>query len=255
MMNVVVVIPDGEKEREAILVRALPLMQRDRLSPELVSHCFRYPDGLPLTGGFRGLTAYVIGDETQPHAPLPANQWDSVLASLIALSSECDAEEIASPEELERDAPGCDDRLRAHHFGLEELSLLPPAVFVWKDEFEASYWPLFPDDDSLCFTPLADRDTAALVMEGFGQYAPEQDIQSLPTGHQPVATSPAVPPDPTLLDTTGMVAWHAVILEAWPDITKAHGHRPEARKVLSWIKKNGPRDTIPSNQPDRDALH
>jgi hypothetical protein len=56
-------------------------------------------------------------------------------------------------------------------------------------------------------------------------------------------------------DTGGMVAWQAVVIESWPTIVAAHGLKPAARKVLKWIKDHGPRDTIPTEQPDRNSLH
>lgn len=59
---------------------------------------------------------------------------------------------------------------------------------------------------------------------------------------------------PGEIDTTGMVGWQAVTLENWLAITEAHGTKPSARNVMSWLKKNGPEKMISKHQPNRDSL-
>lgn len=56
------------------------------------------------------------------------------------------------------------------------------------------------------------------------------------------------------VSTDGLVAWQAVVIEYWPKIAKACGGKPTARKAMQWLKKHGPRDTIPEHQPDRDVM-
>jgi hypothetical protein len=56
-------------------------------------------------------------------------------------------------------------------------------------------------------------------------------------------------------DTTGMVAWQAAVLESWKAITEKLGPVPPARTVLVWLKRNGPRDVFPLDQPHvRDSI-
>ena len=49
-------------------------------------------------------------------------------------------------------------------------------------------------------------------------------------------------------DTTGKVAWQAATIEAWPEIVKALKPKPTARKVLRWLRDNGPSDVFPRSQ-------
>jgi len=51
------------------------------------------------------------------------------------------------------------------------------------------------------------------------------------------------------------VAWQAIMIESWERIRLANkGKRPSARQAMAWLKKNGPRDKIPEQQPFRDSL-
>jgi len=70
-------------------------------------------------------------------------------------------------------------------------------------------------------------------------------------------TPPSLPLDPLprASNTANMVAWRAVMLESWPAIIAECCPLPNARDALRWLKRNGPRDKIPEDQPDRDALH
>ncbi len=61
--------------------------------------------------------------------------------------------------------------------------------------------------------------------------------------------------DESGVSTDGMVAWQAEMIESWPEITKGHKGRPTARNAMKWLKKHGPRDVFPVEQPDHDALH
>lgn len=76
-----------------------------------------------------------------------------------------------------------------------------------------------------------------------------------PQPREPQSTAAGTPgTESNVSDTGGMVAWQAVLLESWPTIVAAHGSKPAARKVLKWIKDNGPQDTIPKQQPCRESL-
>jgi hypothetical protein len=63
------------------------------------------------------------------------------------------------------------------------------------------------------------------------------------------ASSPPAPSDDTGPDTTGMVAWQAATLEKWDEIENDFGRFPAARKVLTWLRQQGPRDVFPEEQP------
>jgi hypothetical protein len=53
-----------------------------------------------------------------------------------------------------------------------------------------------------------------------------------------------------------MVAWQAVTLENWPEIVKTHAgkEKQSPADVMKWLKKCGPRDVIPAEQPNQFAL-
>ncbi len=50
------------------------------------------------------------------------------------------------------------------------------------------------------------------------------------------------------------VAWRRELLIAWPQIVPCHGARPGALKVMAWLKRNGPSDVFPKDQPDSFSL-
>lgn len=60
--------------------------------------------------------------------------------------------------------------------------------------------------------------------------------------------------DPPEADTSGLVAWQAIAIESWPEISKAYKGAPTASNVVAWLKKHGPRDVFPGEQPDRYTL-
>ena len=55
-------------------------------------------------------------------------------------------------------------------------------------------------------------------------------------------------------DTRGLVAWQDAMIESWSEIAKASSGKPNARKAMQWLKKYGPRDVFPVEQPDHGAL-
>lgn len=61
--------------------------------------------------------------------------------------------------------------------------------------------------------------------------------------------------DPEPFDTAGLVAWQAVMIECWPEISKAYKGKSTARNAMKWIKDHGPRTVIPVKQPDSYVLH
>jgi|GEM_PF-6275905 len=55
-------------------------------------------------------------------------------------------------------------------------------------------------------------------------------------------------------DTSGLVAWQAIAIESWSEILSAYRGAPTASNVVAWLKKHGPRDVFPNEQPDRYTL-
>jgi hypothetical protein len=81
-------------------------------------------------------------------------------------------------------------------------------------------------------------------------------IHGTPDTEQAAAPSgaPAVTPDDG--DEKGgkaLVAWQAVVMENWPKIAERQ-NKPSAREVMKWLRDNGPRDTFPKEQKNRDSL-
>jgi len=61
--------------------------------------------------------------------------------------------------------------------------------------------------------------------------------------------------DMSPINTDGLVTWQAATLESWEEIKKSLGEKPSARRVLLWLRNNGPRDVFGDEQPnDRSAL-
>ena len=44
------------------------------------------------------------------------------------------------------------------------------------------------------------------------------------------------------------------MIYSWQEIEKACSGKPNARKAMQWLKKKGPRDVIPIEQPDHNSL-
>lgn len=103
-----------------------------------------------------------------------------------------------------------------------------------------------PDTFQQAVTAIAQAtDTAPQVPE-------EAREQAAPSG-----TSEKAAPEVTLDDDgqggKGLVAWQAVMLENWPKIAE-HDKKPPARAVMKWLRENGPHDTFPKGQNNRDSL-
>ncbi|NMG73709.1 hypothetical protein [Aromatoleum diolicum] len=90
---------------------------------------------------------------------------------------------------------------------------------------------------------------------------PRSDIEALTTGmHVEPARVLDTPPTRNGVsasskpergpDINGLVSWQRVLLECWPKIADACNGDPPPRQAMNWLKKNGPRDVIPADQPD-----
>ena len=117
-MNVIVLIGG----REAIPVRAIPLVTNWNTSPYTIVRALAYKEGFTY---LCGLSAYRL--ENGAVMPVKENWWERLLnGELLALHEEIKALELSKEDgrKLWRE---------------KALVLLPAGVFVWKDEFVRCY--------------------------------------------------------------------------------------------------------------------
>jgi hypothetical protein len=158
-MNVVFLV-DG---REAVPVRALPFVTGWSMSPDIVAESFADPDSWRW---MQDVPAYQLHGGTIS-GPLLPKEWDGVVDRLQALDTKLKAMS--------------DDRKQTRPIWLRKsVPLLPPSVFVWKDQFEAYFYQVYsperlgwvderPGDRKLNFSPLISPPRLRrLVLEGFG---------------------------------------------------------------------------------------
>jgi hypothetical protein len=88
--------------------------------------------------------------------------------------------------------------------------------------------------------------------------APDSFRQAVTERAKAIGKAPLVSGDAektTEQDTTGMVAWQAVIIENWSKIAEECGKKPSARQVMTWLRDKGENDVFPKDQPRfRDSL-
>lgn len=167
-MNVVVVI----EGREAIPVRALPYVTGWTMSPDVVAQ------SLARTTFFdrlKGVKAYHLS--SQGVAPMLPKEWDGIEADLAILTDKLMATQTIDQENYPA-------------WRRESIPLLPPACFVWRDEFEPTfqrahspqrYHTLKKEregDRELNFMPRIPPELAAVVMEGFAETAEQADVSA-----------------------------------------------------------------------------
>jgi hypothetical protein len=157
-MNVIILIDD----REAIPIRAIPFVTGGRITPDLVASIFAYTDQWELR--LKGVTPYhLYGHDLYSHM-LP-KAWDGIELDFKLLLKRFKATQKLDQEDLpirERDS----------------IPVLPPACFVWKDDFEKAFHKAYsgqnyeilnerPGDRELNFSPYIPDDLQEAVMEGF----------------------------------------------------------------------------------------
>lgn len=192
-MNVVVLI----NGREAIPVRAIPFVSGRWMPPDVVARSFARTDHWR---DMKDVPAYqLLGGAIQ--GPVLPKEWDVVEDLLQALESRLHALS--------------DDRTVTRPIWIiESTALLPPAVFVWKDQFEQYFHEEYspqrfhwvderPGDRELNFSPMImPPELRNAVMEGFESRventrtsdSPPHVPCELPFDNDP-ARSPA-PPEP-----------------------------------------------------------
>lgn len=165
---------------------------------------------------------------------------------------------------------------------------LPPDLFVWFDEFnEWQQWTLglvpynsayYPEEmriegwdrwerpaavrrPPLCTESFVPADCEPLLTEGLKSFARTRSLREA----EPITTPSmncasgsqqkiGVEQGEDITDTNGLVAWQRVLIDCWPKIIAARKDEPSARDAMAWLKKNGPRDVIPAEQPDSDGM-
>lgn len=172
------------------------------------------------------------------------------------------------------------------------IALMPAGVFVWVDELrqwlrrtlpmtvkKAHLLLAYPEGDEqhdaavkavvesmerpwdvvgdgLSLKIQISRAEANIVMEGFPQAsapttAPAPELPAC-ADSEPVQED--AHQEESDVSTGGLVAWQAAMIESWREIMAAHKGRPKARDAMLWLKKHGPRDVFPVEQPDHQAL-
>ena len=156
-MNVIVLI-DGQ---EAVPIRALPFLTGWTMSPDVVAQTFAHRDGWITK--LENICAFQLSNDDSYAATLP-KEWDGILAELEGLKNM-----LQISEQFE------DENYPA--WRRDSIQLLPPACFVWKDEFEKAFKLAYskedlaedkrPGDRELNFFPLIPEKLQKSVMQGF----------------------------------------------------------------------------------------
>lgn len=147
--------------RAAIPVRAIPFITGWMMSPDMVAASLARTD---TTQKLISLSAYQVQNDGHVSVILP-KEWDCVEASLKILS-----DKLSANEDIEDGS--------YPEWRIQSIPQLPPGVFVWKDEFEASFSHAYSKyqrillderegDRDLNFTPMIPTGLQDLVSEGF----------------------------------------------------------------------------------------
>src|SRR3989338_5151051 len=156
-MGVEVVI-DG---REAIPVRAIPFITGWKMAPDMVASALARTD---LAQRLEKVPAYHLLPDGS-FAPMLPKEWDGIQADLQILS-----DKLKAKDQIDNESYPDWRRL--------SVPLLPPGVFVWKDEFEKSFAYVYspkrmtipderPGDRELNFSPMIPPELREIIAEGF----------------------------------------------------------------------------------------
>lgn len=157
-MNLTTLI-DG---REATPIRAIPFITGWKISPDLVVSALAHTDHYALR--FEGVVPCHLSVNGR-YSPMLPKEWDGIEAELDVLSRTLQNSEDIIQERYP-------DWRRA------SILLLPPACFVWKDDFENAFRRAYsvqnyeilderPGDRELNFSPYMPDALRENVMEGF----------------------------------------------------------------------------------------
>jgi len=107
------------------------------------------------------------------------------------------------------------------------------------DVDDEPHWsPTGPETDAACCDPHDENPVTP----------PRQAPQPANANSSPVDSIEKLP------DLNGLVAWQRALLECWQQISTANQGKPNARDAMSWLKKNGPPDVIPKEQPKTESM-
>lgn len=159
------------KGRETIPVRLIPFITGWDVSPDQVANILAHKEKFDRFGE---LFAYHLQDG-DPSRILP-KEWDGILLSLEVLSDKLKSLETIDFENYPR-------------WRLDSVPLLPPGVFVWRDDFEAAYkqarspeYITYLDETpgirELNYSPLLNL-PATILLEGFDKLSTDK---SAPVG-------------------------------------------------------------------------
>lgn len=141
-MSTVTIVIDG---REAIPVRAIPLITNWNLNAQQLAEGLHLDDLFRQRNRFtQPLSAYHLPDGVNPSRILP-RYWGKICTLIDNLELQLDAEAKATQK----------DNYQA--WIDESILLLPPGVFVWRDEFEEAFATVF-DPEVLSFIDEVEGD-------------------------------------------------------------------------------------------------
>ncbi|EXI77151.1 MAG: hypothetical protein AW10_03992 [Candidatus Accumulibacter appositus] len=276
----VIFLIDG---REAIPVRAIPLVTGWEVSPDLLASSLAHSaEGLRL----ERLAAYQLHSDGSHTQTLP-KEWDGVDDNLKGLSATLRSKNsdraATRPEWLRKSIP-----------------LLPAGVFVWKDDFEKSFWRQFsadspagvinldgkrPGDGELNYAPLISQGFRKKVCKGFAKKQIRQTIEIATSGTTKNAASTATMawPDDSAprpryeeqeqrgaahsgaADKTGLpvaspdgadhgdrdstvfvprIGWQLALFDSWPQICRTYSRQPTPAEAVRWLRRNDSSGTI-----------
>lgn len=148
--------------REAIPIRAIPFVTGGKITADLVTSIFAHTD--QWESRRNGMAPYHLSGNVQ-YSPMLPKEWDRIELGFKLLLKKFEAAQ----------------KIDSEHHPIQELDsipVLPPACFVWKDDFEKAFHDAYsarnyeilnerPGDRELNFSPYIPHDLQEAVMEGF----------------------------------------------------------------------------------------
>lgn len=153
--------------RDAIPVRALPYVTGWMMSPDVVAKTLAHSDHW--TTKLMDMYAFNLTDKGIYAKMLP-KEWDGIMAELESLSNMYQMDEAYEGGNYVA-------------WRRDSIPLLPPACFVWKDEFEKAFETAYSEkklilidersgERELNFSPMMPEKLQSAVMQGFEKYLP-----------------------------------------------------------------------------------
>lgn len=153
------VVIDG---REAIPIRAIPFVTGGKITPDLVASIFAHTD--QWESRLKGVAPYHLSGDAK-YSPMLPKEWDGIELDFKLL-----LKRFKAAQKIDQEHHSIRER--------DSISMLPPASFVWKDDFEKAFQNAYstqnyeilnerPGDRELNFSPYIPNDLQEAVMEGF----------------------------------------------------------------------------------------